>query len=140
MFATPAEVEHAFYDALEHADLGRMMQVWADDEEIVCIHSGGLRIVGHSAVRESWQQILANGPLSVRPLQPLVIKNMMCAVHILIEHAAVRTLEGTRFSHYYTTNIYHKGPRGWRMVLHHSSPAPTETGLLDVHDVPDILH
>jgi ketosteroid isomerase-like protein len=140
MFATPAEAEYAFYDALEQADLTRLMQVWADDEEIVCIHSSGLRIIGHSAVRESWQQILANGPLLVRPLQPLVMKNMMCAVHILVEHAAVRTSVSTRFSNFYTTNIYHNGPRGWRMVLHHTSPAPAEAGLLDLHDVPDMLH
>jgi len=26
------------------------------------------------------------------------------------------------------------------MVMHHSSPAPTEAGVLDLHDVPDMLH
>ena len=57
MFATPEEAEHAFYEALEQADSVRLMQIWADDEEVVCIHPGGLRIVGHSAVQESWQQV-----------------------------------------------------------------------------------
>ena len=86
------------------------MQVWADDEEIVCIHPGGLRIVGHSAVHESWQQVLANGPLHIRPLRPLVMQSMMCAVHVLVEQVAVRTREGTQFANCYATNIYHKGP------------------------------
>ncbi|MCH1998691.1 DUF4440 domain-containing protein, partial [Achromobacter xylosoxidans] len=40
----------------------------------------------------------------------------------------------------YATNIYHKGPTGWRMVMHHASSAPTEAGVLDLHDVPDMLH
>ena len=33
-----AEVEAAFYDALHRADLEALMALWADDEEIVCIH------------------------------------------------------------------------------------------------------
>ena len=57
MFATSEEAELAFYDALERADLARLMQVWADDEEIVCVHPGGLRLVGLHAVKEAWQEI-----------------------------------------------------------------------------------
>jgi hypothetical protein len=110
MFATPEEAEHAFYEALDQADVVRLMQVWADDEEVVCIHPGGLRIVGHSAVHDSWQQVLANGPLHVRPLRPLVMLSMMCAVHVLVEQVAVQTREGTQFANCYATNIYHKGP------------------------------
>ena len=140
MFATPEEAEHAFYEALEQGDAVRLMQVWADDEEVVCIHPGGLRIVGHSAVHESWQQVLANGPLHVRPLRPLVMLSMMCAVHVLVEQVAVQTREGTQFANCYATNIYHKGPTGWRMVMHHASQAPSEAGVLDLHDVPDMLH
>ena len=79
--------------------------------------------MGHSAVHESWQQVLANGPLHIRPLRPLVMQSMMCAVHVLVEQVAVRTREGTQFANCYATNIYHR-PTGWRMVMHHASPAP----------------
>lgn len=140
MFATPEEAEHAFYDALERADLASLMQIWADDEEIVCIHPGGLRVVGHSAVHESWQQTLSKGPLHVRPLRPLVMQSMMCAVHVLVEQIAIRTHAGTQYASCYATNIYHKGPTGWRMVMHHASPAPADAGVLDLHDIPDRLH
>ena len=61
MFATTEEAELAFYDALERADINRLMQVWSDEEEIVCVHPGGLRVVGHHAVQESWQEI-PHGP------------------------------------------------------------------------------
>lgn len=140
MFATPDEAEHAFYEALEQADPVRLMQVWADDEEIVCIHPGGLRVVGHSAVQDSWQQILSSGPVRVRPMRPLVMLSMMSAVHVLIEQIATSAHPSAAFANCYVTNIYHKGPTGWRMVMHHASPAPTEAGVLDLHDVPDMLH
>jgi ketosteroid isomerase-like protein len=140
MFATPDEAEHAFYDALEHADLGRLMQVWADDEEIVCIHPGGLRVAGHGAVRESWRQILSQGPLRLRPMRPLVMQSMMSSTHVLVETVSAVTQEGAQNVNCYATNLYHKGPTGWRMVLHHASPAPAQAGVLDLHDLPDRLH
>ena len=139
MFATPEEAEHAFYEALEQADVVRLMQVWADDEEVVCIHPGGSRI--KSAIRRCrnpgnrcWPTAPAYPPAAATML------SMMCAVHVLVEQVAVRTREGTQFANCYVTNIYHKGPTGWRMVMHHASPAPTEAGVLDLHDVPDMLH
>lgn len=140
MFATPEEAEHAFYEALEQGNTVRLMQVWADDEEIVCIHPGGLRIVGHCAVHESWQHMLANGPLHIRPLRPLIIPSMMCAVHVLVEQVAVHTREGMQFANCYATNIYHKSPAGWRMVMHHASSAPAEAGVPDLPDMPGMLH
>ena len=65
-FATAEAAEHAFYDALERADLSMLLQVWAEDEDIICVHPGGLRLVGHHAVKESWQEILSNGGLPIR--------------------------------------------------------------------------
>ncbi|MCD0504272.1 YybH family protein [Bordetella petrii] len=140
MYATPEEAEQAFYEALEQADTTALMQVWADDEEVVCIHPGGLRAVGHTAVQESWQQILAAGPLVIQPLRPLAMQSVMCAVHNVVEQVAVRAQGATRYAVCYATNIYHKGPTGWRMVMHHASPAPSDAGVLDLHDVPDRLH
>lgn len=141
MFATPEEAEQAFYEALEQADPVRLMQIWADDEEIVCVHPGGVRAVGHAAVNESWHQTLAAGPLHIRPLRPHVMQSMMCSVHTVVEQVAVRTHGGdTQYAYCYATNIYHKGPTGWRMVVHHASPAPAEAGVLDLLDVPDRLH
>jgi hypothetical protein len=45
-FATPEDVETAFYEAIARADLVALMSVWADDEEIVCIHPTGQRLTG----------------------------------------------------------------------------------------------
>jgi uncharacterized protein len=37
------------------------MAVWADDDEIVCVHPGGPRVVGAAAIRASFEAIFANG-------------------------------------------------------------------------------
>jgi len=140
MFATSEEAELAFYDALERADLARLMQVWADEEEIICVHPGGLRVIGHHAVQESWQEILANGALHIRPSNAVVLHSMMGAVHSLIEQVTVHGTETTEIANCYATNVYHKGPTGWRLIMHHASAAPGEAGMLDLHDVTGMLH
>jgi len=139
-FASPEEAEQAFYDALEHADAMRVMQVWADDEEIACIHPGGLRAHGHRAVRESWQEVLAHGPLVIRPTRTIVLPSMLTVVHVLLEQITIDTPEGLQQTLCYATNVYHKGRSGWHMVLHHASPAPVDAQSLQAQDVPDLLH
>ena len=37
------------------------MAVWAEDEDIICVHPGGPRLRGQDQVRESWAQIFAGG-------------------------------------------------------------------------------
>ena len=61
IFASPQDVEAAFYEALERCDIEAMMAVWAEDEEVVCVHPGGARLVGYTLIREAWQRVFANG-------------------------------------------------------------------------------
>lgn len=116
-----AEVEAAFYDALNRADLDALMALWADDEEIVCIHPGGPRLIGHAAIREAWRAILEHGGLHIRPSQLHETHNLMSSVHTVIEGTTAATGEP---AHLLATNVYVKTPRGWRIVLHHASVAP----------------
>lgn len=140
MFTTPQEAEHAFYEAIRQADLALMMSVWADDDEVVCIHPGGMRTVGHSALQTAWQQIFAAGPVSIHPMQTMIMSGVMNSVHMLVEQIMVSIAEGEETGHCYATNIYQKGPDGWKMILHHASLAPSDAGLFDLHDRPDTLH
>lgn len=116
-----AEVEAAFYDALNRADLDALMALWADDEEIVCIHPGGARLIGHAAIHASWQTILERGALHIIPSQLHETHNLMSSVHTVIEGVAAAEGEA---AHLMATNVYVKTPRGWRIVLHHGSVAP----------------
>lgn len=116
-----AEVESAFYDALNRADVEALMALWADDEEIVCIHPGGPRLIGHRAIRESWSIILEHGGLHIMPSQLHETHNLMSSVHTVVEGVTAASGEP---AHLVATNAYAKTPKGWRMVSRHVSVAP----------------
>ena len=117
-----AEVEAAFYDALNRADVEALMALWADDDEISCIHPGGPRLHGHAAIQASWEAILEQGGLQIRPSQLTTAHNLMSAVHTVVE--GVTSGSTAEPAHLLATNVYLKTPQGWRMVLHHVSVAP----------------
>ncbi len=122
---TVEETEAAFYDAISRADLEALMAVWAEDEEIVCIHPGAPRLIGHAAIRLSFEQIFEQGGVHIRPVQLHVAHNMMTSVHNIIEEVH-RTHSRQRDIHILATNVYMKTPRGWRLVSHHASVVPGE--------------
>src|SRR5690606_20904182 len=105
MFTTPQEAEQAFYEALRQADLALMMRVWSDDEEVVCIHPGGVRAIGHDALKSAWQQIFTHGPVNIQPIQPMIMTSVMSSIHVLIGQPTVRTVQGSQSAHCYPTNI-----------------------------------
>ena len=129
-----AEVEAAFYDALNRADVASLMALWADDEEIVCIHPGGPRLIGHAAIRASWSAILEHGGLHILPSQLHETHNLMSSVHTVVEGTTSASGEP---AHLVATNVYAKTPRGWRIVLHHVSvaagPVPIDTRAQVLH-------
>ncbi|WP_407279908.1 nuclear transport factor 2 family protein [Aromatoleum evansii] len=139
VYTTALEAEAAFYDALARSDLDAMMQVWSEDDEVVCIHPDGARIVGLRAVHESWRQLFAGGTrLAVSVSQRIVAGNSLLATHNVIEHVALPGDERIA-PPMIATNIYASGPRGWKMIMHHASPA-LETQHAVTHDGPRIVH
>ncbi|MCD8494253.1 MAG: nuclear transport factor 2 family protein [Burkholderiaceae bacterium] len=140
MFATPNEAEQAFYQALARGDVEGLMQVWAGDEEILCVHPGGLRLIGHLAVRESWEAILKHGGLHIETSKVVELSTMVSATHSVIEQIRAMGPNGTEHAYCYATNVFHKGPAGWRIVMHHASAAPERASAFDLHDMPGTLH
>ena len=126
IYPTAQDAETAFYEALERADLEGMMNVWAEDEEIVCIHPAGPRLVGYAAVREAWRRIFDGGSrLQVRLSHQTAVQGALVTLHTVIEHIAVRNDESAR-APVVATNVYMRGALGWRMVLHHASLTPPD--------------
>jgi ketosteroid isomerase-like protein len=117
------EAEAAFYEAIGHADIDRLMSLWADEEEIVCVHPGAPRLVGHASIRASWESIFEQGPVHIRPVQLHANQNMMTAVHNVIEEVQ-RSGSHRPDIHILATNVYMKTARGWRLVTHHASVVP----------------
>jgi ketosteroid isomerase-like protein len=138
-FPTPQDAEAAFYEALEAADLDAMMEVWADDEEIVCVHPGGPRLAGFEQVRGSWAEIFGSGQrLKVHVSNQVVLSGMMLAIHSVHENILVQGESRSR-APITATNVYLRTGKGWRMILHHGSPAPAEAHL-PAESSPKILH
>ena len=129
IFPTSQDAENAFYEALERCDLEAMMAVWAEDDEIICVHPTGPRLTGPEQIRESWARIFSGGPRArVHITSQVAISAMMLAVHSVHENF---TLEGqaqgdARPLPVVATNVYLRTAAGWRMIVHHASPAPAE--------------
>lgn len=123
-FNSAGEAEVAFYEALARSDLEAMMSVWSEDEEVVCIHPDGGRLVGLANVRESWRQLFSGGVrLVVQTTQLMSSTSMLLTVHSVLEHVNVEGEESLQ-PPLVATNVYMRGGFGWKMVLHHASATP----------------
>ena len=139
LLATPDDVEAQFYEALQQANLNKLMAVWSDDDDIACVHPGGPRVVGHAAIRASFEAIFANGAI---PLQPQGVRRLSAlgwAVHHLVERIAIVDAQGSRSAWVLATNVYVKTAQGWRMVAHHASPG-SEAAEPAAGETPSTLH
>jgi ketosteroid isomerase-like protein len=129
LMASPEDIEAEFYEALQLADIERLMAVWADDDEVVCVHPGaGMRVIGSAAVRASFEAIFARGGVPVEPAQVHRLHTLAGAVHHLVERLQVQTDEGAQTAWVLATNVYMKTAQGWRMVAHHASPGQLGEG------------
>ena len=123
LVGSPDELEAAFYDALQQGDLERLMACWSDEDEIVCLHPGGPRLVGLLAIRAAYAAMLERGGLQVQPTQVHRVQALASSVHSVLEQLRVVLPDGAREALVNATNVYHKTPKGWRLVVHHASVA-----------------
>lgn len=141
LLATPEATEHAFYEALDHADLDGLMSLWADNEEISCIHPSGPRLQGHNLIRASFAEVFANGAVHIRPSHVHVVQGSLVTVHNLIENILVQSPDGQKLVQVFATNVFHKTEKGWRLVLHHASPPVLNNeGKPQTEALPTVLH
>ncbi len=131
LLSTADETEASFYEAMQQADIARMMSAWADDEEIACVHPGGPRVVGTVGVRAAFEAVFASGPVHVTVNHVRRLETAVCAIHHVTEKVQAMSADGLQTAFVLATNVYLRTSEGWRMVAHHASP-----GL--AHDLPDI--
>ena len=133
------EVEAAFYDALQNGDIEKLMACWADEDEVICIHPGGPRVVGAVAIRATFEAMFATGSIRAWPQQLRKTQGMASAVHSVLERVEVLGPDGPAQAWVIATNVYHKTTQGWRMVAHHASPG-TNSEIQEVSGAPQVLH
>ena len=140
LMSSPEDIEQQFYEALQQGDIERLMAVWADDDEIVCVHPGGPRVIGHAAIRASFESIFANGAIPVVPEQVHRLHTVGSAVHHLAERISITTPDGVQTAWVLATNVFLKTAQGWRLAVHHASPGAVGETAPTVGDTPAILH
>ena len=139
LMASPDDVEQQFYEALREADLDKLMALWGDDDEVVCVHPGGPRVVGARAIRVAFEAMFSNGAITAWPEGVRKVQGLEAAVHNLVERIELITAEGPRTGYVVATNVYLKTAQGWRIVAHHASPGtPQETP--EISEAPSVLH
>lgn len=136
---TADDIEAAFYEALQRGDIDALMACWADEDEVFCVHPGGPRLVGATAIRAAFEQMFGNGAIHAMPARVRKIESLASAVHNVLERIEVLTAEGPKHAFVLATNVYHKTAEGWRMVAHHASPGSAREAA-DSNDPPQILH
>jgi len=134
------DIEAAFYDALQRGDIDKLMACWADEDEIFCIHPGGPRVVGATAIRATFEAMFTDGgAVRAWPERLRKITSMASSVHNVLERVEVLTGQGTAHAWVTATNVYHRTAQGWRLVAHHASPGTTSE-IQEVADAPSVLH
>ena len=118
-FASPEQAEAAFYSAFEKADLDAMMSVWAEDEDIVCMHPGrpapdrhgrGARILAPDLHARAAHALPA--ARRARAAGPHALGAQPVRAH----HASPASSSRTWCSRP-TSTCSHRS--GWRMLMHH---------------------
>ena len=130
IYTSAEEAEDAFYEAIGRGDIDAIMQVWSDEEEIVCIHPTGQRLTGSTAIRESWQTIFStNANLTVHAQRAICWQSAVIAVHSVTEVLFVGD-DPTPHGPVLSTNVFQRSANGWRLISRHTS-----TGVEGSHEV-----
>jgi ketosteroid isomerase-like protein len=98
------------------------MACWADEDDVLCVHPGGPRLLGHAAIRSAFEALFANGSVRAFPDRVRRLDAGASSVHSVVERVEVLGDDGMQHAWVVATNVYAKTPQGWRMVAHHASP------------------
>lgn len=139
LMATADETEAAFYEAMQQGDIERLMSLWAEDEDIACVHPGGPRLVGHVAISAAFEAVFSNGGVHVTLAQVRSVEGPGCEVHHVLERVQAMTPEGLQTAYVLASNVYLRTAHGWRLALHHASPGQPDD-MQDMIEASSVLH
>lgn len=139
LMATADETEAAFYEAMQQGDIERLMSLWADDEDIACVHPGGPRLVGHVAIRAAFEAVFSGGGVHVTLAQVRSVEGPGCEVHHVLERVQAVMPEGLQTAYVLASNVYLRTAHGWRLALHHASPGQPDD-MQDMIEASSVLH
>lgn len=126
-YSSPQDTEDAFYDALEDGDIGRLLSVWADSDDISCLLPMSPLVRGRSDVEGMFARLFARGhgiALSIEHLGWIQTDDI--AIHQVVETVQDPAPGNQPPVSVYGTNIYRKDASGWRLIVHQNAPTPAQ--------------
>jgi ketosteroid isomerase-like protein len=124
-FSTPQDAEDAYYDALEEGDVKRLLDVWADSDDVCCLLPMYPLVRGRKPVEEAFAHLFSRGQgvtLAISHIDWVEANDM--AIH-LVEETIQNVPPGQAPPPpFYATNIYTRTADGWRLLVHQNSPMP----------------
>jgi ketosteroid isomerase-like protein len=125
VLAAVEQANAAFYKALETLDLQAMDGLWLHEPFVRCVHPGREVLAGWETVRQSWQQIFENTRwMRVTATGVDVVVFGDVGIVSCAEDITATRDEDVGLGVAQATNVFIRTPEGWRMVVHHASPAP----------------
>ena len=137
-YASPDDVERAFYELVATGDADRLMLLWSDEEDTICVHPTGVRLNGIIPIRESWRSIFTNARLRIEATPIGHWQGSVLAIHHFSELLFVGD-DPSPHGPLHVTHVYARGSLGWRLVCRHASAADdTHQAMADA--IPQTLH
>ena len=124
-YKTPQDAEDAYYDTMEEGDLGKLREVWADNDDICCLLPMYPLIQGRREVEEVYRRLFSMGQgleLSIRHLSWIQAGDI--AIHQVEETVQNPPPGQPKPPPFYATNIFRKVGDGWRLLVHQNAPTP----------------
>jgi ketosteroid isomerase-like protein len=111
-----------FYRAFETLDIAEMDRVWAHGEHVKCVHPGWPLLTGWDAVRSSWETIFANTEEMRFTISHVRVEAGDDLAWVTCTENILSDVQGrVGVTAILATNLFERGPDGWRMIHHHAS-------------------
>jgi uncharacterized protein (TIGR02246 family) len=118
-------VNERFYRALEDYDREAMLNLWAHEPWVSCVHPGWEIRIGWPDVEESWLSIFRSSTrIKVRISDTSIRLEGDCAWVTCTENLSTAGDSASVRSRVQATNVFMKHQGHWRIVHHHASPIP----------------
>jgi len=124
--------ETEFLGALESLDVSKILACWSDSDQTTLVFPGIETVAGPGAIREAWLHVVRNTSKLKAILRPITYMRLGDLGWTFLSGTMMTTHGDETLSvEVYVTNIYRREAGGWKLVHHHSTPAPHQPSYLE---------
>ena len=127
LFQIPEEVIEAWRDSLSRGNIEGALSLWFEEDSVSCVLPDGVRLVGHSELREGLSGILET--------RPVILDTLSSIAHNAMGVAFVDSTEAVRLGKEFIEPAFYinmtvvliQASKGWQIALLHASKTPKES-------------